>query len=246
MTNITRTMSFAEKAGLYIALAGLILSFITLILSDNISNLFGGANIVANKQEIHLKPLINKDEYIGVINIRNNGTKPSMNAKAIIEFDSKVPTFKVSSDETFKRDTKDNKLILTLDRLSNNSSIMITIHSKFYNVKKINYIDDSGNQQISLGVNEKELNLLNLILLLIMLISLFVLIWIYRRVSENYLEKILEYHQNEMQEKLREIKDEISNIEIVINQPILNNIESQENSTGNLTHRIAEFMNIRT
>ena len=117
------------------------------------------------------------------------------------------------------------------------------MHSKSQDVKKITYIDDSGNKEIVFGVVTKEFNLFNLVLLIIMLISLFVIIWIYKRISENYLEKTLEYHQNQMEEKLREIKNEISNIEITVNPPAQGNIGFQEHSITNLTRRLGEFIN---
>ena len=86
------------------------------------------------------------------------------------------------------------------------------------------YIDDSGNHKVAIESEATQRNLLDMILIILVIVSLLAIVWIYRRASEGALVKTLENHHNEIQIKLREVRDEIGNIEIIVNEP--NNVSS--------------------
>jgi len=239
----TDKMGWGEKISLMISILSFIVAFVGLTLSENVSNLGSKAEIVSIEDSIKLKSLINADGYISITNLINRGTAASKEIKIIVNFKTSVPKYEVSSDEDIGEvEVKGSSLKVPLDRLSIGSNLKITMYSNSPISYDIHYVDDSGKHQILDGIKTKQRNLLDVLLLLVIIVSLLAIVWIYKRVSESSLINTLESHQNEIQEKLLEVRDEIGNIEVVVSEP--NNGGSSEpgDSEKGIGQRLADFI----
>jgi hypothetical protein len=69
------------------------------------------------------------------------------------------------------------------------------------------------------------------------------IVWIYRRASESALIDTLQNHQNEIQESLREVRDEIGNIEVVVKDPYGSVTAEPNGNDKGFSQRLADLMN---
>ena len=240
---LDKKMTSFEKITLFISILVLIVSSISVVLNDNISSLFGKVEIVSTKETIQLNKLIDSSGYIEVINIKNIGSVAAEEINILISFKDKVPKFKISSDEPIiDSNEKDNILTVTLKRLSNNANFKLILFSKSSTINDLHYIVDSGKKKILEEYKSNKIDILNLVLLLCIICSLFSIIWVYRRNSENYLINRLEKQHDDLNEKFREVIDEIKNIQIIIPEPIENSTSVKEKETKKTTSRLLDFL----
>lgn len=221
MSSVANNLSIVEKISLVVSVLTLVISFVALALSDSVSSISNKADIVAAKDSINLSPLIKYDGYIDTLRLKNRGRSASKDFKLIIEFADNIPKYELISDEYVGNpEVKGLRLNIPLPRLSSNSDLKITMFSELPISYEASYIDDSGNHEVTIEREVTQLNLLDMILITLVIVSLLAIVWIYRRASEGALIKALDNHQNEIRIKLREVRDEIGNIEIIVNEPI--------------------------
>jgi hypothetical protein len=160
-----------------------------------------------------------------------------------MEFSSEIPKYELSSDEDIGNpEANGRKLNIPLERLSSNSNLKIIMFSESPISYDVNYIDDSGNHKLMMYSEPAQRSMLDMLLILVIVISLLAIVWIFRKASESALMATLENHQNEIQVKLREVRDDIGNIEVVVNDP--NNTSTtglSENDKG-IGQRLADFI----
>lgn len=241
MPSGVKRMGIRDKIGLAVSVLSLLVAFISLSISDSVSDLIQRADVVAIQDSTKLDGLVSSSGYINTLNLRNRGNAASKNISVLIYFKSKVPDFELSSDEDIgEREITGSRLKIRLDRLSINSSIKITMFSNLPVYYDMSYIDDNGNHKITIDTDTAQRSLVDIILLLVLIVSLLAIVWIYRRASESALMDILQSHQNEIQERLREVRDEISNIEVVVNDP--NGSVSSGPDDKGIGQRLADFM----
>lgn len=243
MSSGINKMGLGEKISLIVSILSLIVASVVLTLSESLSNLHSKAEVVAYEDTIKLKSLINENGYINIINLVNRGTSASKNIKVIMNFKSSVPKYEVASDEDIGQiEVKGSALKIPLDRLSSGSNLKILMYSSSPIAYDMYYVDDSGKNEILSSSELKQPNLLDVFLLLVIIISLLAIVWIYRRVSESTLLNSLDAHQNEIQEKLREVRDEIGNIEIVVHEPNHGSSSTPGDDEKGISQRLADFM----
>lgn len=243
MSSTVNKIGWGERISLAVSILSFLVAFIGLTLSDSVSKISSKADIVVVNDTIKLDSLINQNGYIETINLKNRGRSASKNVKLIVEFSEEIPKFELTSDEDIgKPEVKERRLNIPLERLSSSSNLKIIMFSESPILYDLNYIDDSGNHKVTVYTESAQRNMLDMILLLVIIISLLATVWIYRRASESTLMATLETHQSEIQVKLREVRDEIGNIEVVVNEP--NNAstaELNENDKG-IGQRLADFI----
>ncbi|HFQ5049238.1 TPA: hypothetical protein ACGU7T_001254 [Vibrio vulnificus] len=244
MSSITKKMSLGERISLVVSILSFIVAFLGLTLSDGFLKLNNKADIVSVIDNIKLNTLTSQNGYIGVLNVMNIGEAASKNIKIIINFEYEVPKFEFFSDEDIlDSEIKGRKLNISLERLSSDSNLKVVMYSDSPIKYGSNYIDDSGNHKIMNYTPSTQQSLMDVILVVVIIISLLVVVWIYRKASESALLEALEMHQNEIQVKLREVRDEIGNIEVVVNEPNNSTATIRDNDKG-IGQRLADFMNI--
>jgi|CEGE01.1.fsa_nt_gi hypothetical protein len=243
MSSAVNQMSWGERISLVVSILSFLVAFIGLTLSDNVSSISNKADIIAVNDTIKLNPLINQSGYIDTLNLKNLGRSASKNIKLIMEFSSEIPKYELSSDEDIGNpEANGRKLNIPLERLSSNSNLKIIMFSESPISYDVNYIDDSGNHKLMMYSEPAQRSMLDMLLILVIVISLLAIVWIFRKASESALMATLENHQNEIQVKLREVRDDIGNIEVVVNDP--NNTSTtglSENDKG-IGQRLADFI----
>jgi len=243
MSSAVNQMGWGERISLVVSILSFLVAFIGLTLSDNVSSISNKADIIAVNDTIKLNPLINQSGYIDTLNLKNRGRSASKNIKLIMEFSSEIPKYELSSDEDIgKPEANGRKLNIPLERLSSNSNLKIIMFSESPISYDVNYIDDSGNHKVMMYSEPAQRSMLDMVLILVIVISLLAIVWIFRKASESALMATLENHQNEIQVKLREVRDDIGNIEVVVNDP--NNTSTtglSENDKG-IGQRLADFI----
>ncbi|GAC25854.1 hypothetical protein GMES_3577 [Paraglaciecola mesophila KMM 241] len=243
MSSAVNQMGWGEKISLGVSILSFLVAFIGLTLSDSVSKISSKADIVATNDTIKLNSLINQNGYIETLNLKNRGRSASKNVKLIVEFFVEIPKFELTSDEDIgKPEIKGRRLKIPLERLSSNSNLKITMFSDSPISYDINYIDDSGNHKITMYRETAQRDMLDMILILVIIISLLAVVWIYRRASESALMATLETHQSEIQVKLREVRDEIGNIEVVVNEPNSSSTAELNESDKGIGQRLADFI----
>ncbi|AWF80457.1 hypothetical protein BTJ40_06315 [Microbulbifer sp. A4B17] len=244
MSSTVSKLGWGEKISLAVSTLSFLVAFIGLVLSDSVSNISNKADIVAVNDTIKLNPLISQNGYIDTLNLKNRGRSASKNIKIIIGFSEKIPKFELSSDENIGRpEAKGRKLNISLERLSSNSNLKITMFSESPISYNVNYIDDSGNHKITMYSEPAQRSILDMVLILVIVISLLAIVWIYRRASESALMAALDTHQSEIQVKLREMRDEIGNIEVVVNEPSNTSTTGLNENDKGIGQRLADFIN---
>lgn len=230
-----------EKISLSVSVLSFLLAFIGLALGDSVSNLSKSAVIVAVTDSIKLSPLTNSNGYLSTLNLENRGNAASKNIKLIIEFSTKIPKYHLLTDEDIgKVEAEGRKLRIPLDRLSSDSNLKVTMFAESLISYEAHYIDDSGKNQIRMYNETVQSSLLDVFLLLVIIVSLLAIVWIYKRISESALIDTLESHQNDIQKRLREFRDEIGNIEVVVNEP--SNVDGAGVDDKGLRQRLADFI----
>lgn len=243
MSSGTNHMNWGQRISLVIAVLSFLVAFVSLTLSDSMSDLIDKADVIAIQDSTKLDGLADLDGYIVTLNLRNRGNSASNNINFIISFKSEVPEYRLSSDEDIgETDIKDRRLKVSMDRLSVSSSLKITMFSKLPIIYDAFYIDDRGKHKISVSNDTAQRSLVDMILLLVIIVSLLAIVWIYRRASESALIETLQNHQNEIQERLREVLDEIGNIEVVVKNPYGSVTGEPDVNDKGLTQRIADLI----
>lgn len=208
MPSTVNKMSWGARASLTVSILSFVVAFIGLTLSDSVSKIISKSDVVAVSDTIKLNSLINQNGYIETLNLINRGSSASKNVKLIIEFSVEIPKFQLTSDEDIgKPEIKGLRLNVPLARLSSNSNLKITMFSESPISYNINYIDDSGNHKITMYSGLAQRSMLDMILILVIIISLLAIVWFFKKASESALMATLETHQNEIQIKLREMRD---------------------------------------
>lgn len=244
MSSGTNHMSLGERISLAISVLSFIVAFVSLTLSDSMSDLIEKADVVATQESTKLDGLADSSGYIDTLNFRNRGNAASKNINLIVDFESEVPDYKLSSDEDIgKKDINGRRLRVRMDRLSTSSSLKITMFSKLPIVYEASYIDDSGNHKVSVNNDTAQRSLIDTILLLVIIGSLLGIVWIYRRASESALIETLQSHQNETQESLREIRDEIGNIEVIFKDSHDSATTEPDGNDKGINQRLADLIN---
>lgn len=220
MSSIANKMGWGDKVTLLVSIIGLIISFFALALSDDLASVISKSEITASNDSISLVPLIEKKGYIDILNLKNKGNIASKNIKIIVEFSSGIPRFQLYSDEDIgKYEVLGERLSVPLERLSSNSSLKIAMFSENPISYVSSYIDDTGNHKVTMNKELSPRSFLEVLWVLVIIVSLLVIVWVYKRASESNLISTLVTHQNEVQVKLREIREEIGNIEVVVKEP---------------------------
>lgn len=244
MPSRTNYMNWGQRISLAIAALSFLVSFIGLTLSDSVSDLIEKADVVAIQDTTKLDGLADSSGYIYTLNLRNRGNAASKNINLVIDFEPNIPDYKLSSEEDIgKADISGRRLRVRMDRLSINSSLKIRMFSKLPIIYEASYIDDSGKHKVSPKSDTAKRSLVDTILLLIIIVSLLTIVWIYRRVSESALIETLQNHQNEIQERLREVRDEIGNIEVVVRDSSGSVTTDPDDNDKGFSQRLADLMN---
>jgi hypothetical protein len=243
MPSTIKNMSLGEKASLAISVLSFLVAFIGLTLSENITSIIQKATIVATDDSINLQPFINSKNHLKVLKITNHGNAASQNIKITIKFHQEIPKLEIISDEDIEnKKLEGTNLNIYLSRFSSNSSLKIIMFSEKPISYESNYIDNSGNHTFEINKTHNTQNIADIIMLLIVTSSLLVIFWIYRKASETTLIEALRSQHNEMQEKIRELRDEIGNIEITVtNNQNITAPREQEINKG-IGQRLADFM----
>jgi hypothetical protein len=237
-------MNWGQRISLIISVLSFLVAFVGLTLSDSVSDLIEKADVLAIQDSTKLDGLADSNGYIDVLNFRNRGNIASKNINMVIDFESEVPDYKLSSDEDIGgTDVDGRRLRVRMDRLSVSSSLKITMFSKFPIIYDASYIDDSGKHKVSVDNDTAQRSLIDMILLLVIIVSLLAIVWIYRRASESALIDTLQNHQNEIQESLREVRDEIGNIEVVVKDPYGSVTAEPNGNDKGFSQRLADLMN---
>ncbi len=221
-----------------IAILSLLVSILGLVFSDNVLKLANNAEVVALKDSVKLKPLIGQKGLITTVTIINKGTAASINFRAIFKFDTVIPKYVITSDEKIGDiETEGLTIKIPIDRLSINSSIKLTMYSlESFDYSK-RYIDDTGNYEFLRGIESSKLNIANLIFIIVIVLSLLFIVYFYKKVSETVLISTLEAHQTEINRKIREVRDEVENIEVIIND-----VDSNGENGKGLGKRLGDFI----
>lgn len=244
MSSETNYMNWGYRISLIISVLSFLVAFVGLTLSDSVSDLIEKADVLATQDSTKLDGLADSNGYIDVLNFRNRGNVASKNINLVIDFESELPAYKLSSDEDIGgTDVDGRRLRVRMDRLSVSSSLKITMFSKFPIIYDASYIDDSGKHKISVENDTAQQSLIDIILLIVIIVSLLAIVWIYRRVSESALIDTLQNHQNEIQERLREVRDEIGNIEVVVREPGGSVVDGANNNDKGFSQRLADLIN---
>lgn len=210
-------MKLSDKITLVLSILSFLVAFLGFIFSESILSLSKNVEIVSIKDSTNLTPLTGDNGYLDTLVLKNEGNKTSKNIKLILTFIDKVPKFEILSDEdVVKKDVGKNKLQISLSRLANNSKLKLVMFSKSKLNYQIHYIDDEGKSEIIDYKDKAARSYWDVISMLVVVISMGLIVWIFRRSSNSNLEEALERHQKDFQEKLREVKDEIGNIEVTI------------------------------
>lgn len=243
-TNYKR-MSLSEKATLIISILSFLVAFIGFVLSDSISDLSKTVEITSSKESTNLNSLTGKKGYIDTLVLRNIGNETSKNIKIIVTFPQNVPKYEVLSDEdVLKQESNEKKLQISLDRFSNNSKIKLVMFSENTLHYQVHYIDDNGKNEVTKHTSFIERSYWDVLSIFVVVISMGIIAWIFRRASENNLEEALENHQRDFQDKLREIKDEIGNIEITVTSTNGMPDDTGSSDAKGITQRLVDFMKI--
>ena len=226
-----------EKLQLIVAVLTFIVACVGLVFSDSYTPLFGGTEIVFFEEKVKINKLTQLKENVGLIKIKNVGKTSSENLKIIVDFQSVIPKYDVYSEEDItKIEVVGDSLRIALERLSTDSNIKVSTISKDPIAFEMFYIDDSGKHEVKRGVQGRTSKLRDVIWLVLVVGSLLAIVWIYKKASESFLIKVLEGHQNTIQENLRELKDDIGNIEIIVN-------DSDSGAAPNsFTQRLSDFI----
>lgn len=210
-------MKLSDKITLVLSILSFLVAFLGFIFSESILGLSKNVEIVSIKESTNLTPLTGDNGYLDTLVLKNEGNKTSKNIKLILTFIDKVPKFEILSDEdVVRKDVGKNKLQISLSRLANNSKLKLVMFSKSKLNYQLHYIDDEGKSEIVKYKDKAARSYWDVISMLVVVISMGLIVWIFRRASNSNLEEALERHQKDFQEKLREVKDEIGNIEITI------------------------------
>lgn len=237
-------MNWGQRISLIISVLSFLVAFVGLTLSDSVSDLIEKADVLAIQDSTKLDGLADSNGYIDVLNFRNRGNVASKNINLVIDFESEVPVHKLLSDEDIGgADVDGRRLRVRMDRLSVSSRLKITMFSKSPIIYDASYIDDSGNHKVSVDNDTTQRSLIDMILLLVIIVSLLAIVWIYRRASESALIDTLQNHQKEIQESLREVRDEIGNIEVTVKEPYGSVTEEPIGSDKGFSQRLADLMN---
>jgi len=226
------------KITLIVAILSLLVASLGLILSDNVRRLTNNAEIVAVEDSVDLEPLIGQKGVIATETIVNKGTASSSNFRAIFKFDSVIPKYEIISDEKIGDIEVEGLAIkIPIDRLSINSSIKLIMYSPRSFEYSKRYIDDTGNYEFLKGIERSKFNTINLIFLIVIFLSLFFIVFFYKKASETVLISTLEAHQTEINRKIREVRDEVENIEVVISD-----VDSNGENGKGLKKRLGDFI----
>lgn len=217
MSLIKKRMSTSDTILLICAVLTFVISFVTLALSDNVKSLIGTAKITATDDSINLLELASVDGYLNIFKLTNVGSNPAEDIKIVIDFSSEITNYEIYSDEEYtSKSVNDGDLRISFDRLSTNSELKILTYSKELSGFNAYYIDNSGKYEINHNLINTSQSLLDILLLTIVVLSLLIIVWMYKKISESTLIETLESHQTEIQKGIREMRDEIGNIEIVV------------------------------
>lgn len=244
MSSGSSQKSWTEKALLVLSALTFLVSFVGLALSDSVASLWKGADVTALTNSTQLASLGRSNGYIETLLVENRGSAPSKNFDLVVEFSGDTPTLHFSSNEDIgEAGVEGNVLKIRMKRLSVNSRLKISMLSDLPIEYNASYIDDNGNQELLEYTTNGQQNLADIVFLLLVVISLLLIVWIYKRASESQLMVTLNIHQASIQESLREIRDEIGNIEVVVNEPA-SGVSSEPDDAGRgVRQRLADFMN---
>ena len=109
---------------------------------------------------------------------------------------------------------------------------------------QVHYIDDNGKNEVTKHTSFNKRSYWDVLSIFVVVISMGIIAWIFRRASENNLEEALDSHQRDFQEKLREIKDEIGNIEITVTSTNGIPADSATSDGKGITQRLVDFIKI--
>jgi hypothetical protein len=241
-----------------ISILALIIASITLVFGNNLYERLTTSKItmVSSKEEFKMPEKISKfiidsdnNKYfsmmpnaIRVIKIKNSGSVTSRNLNINIDLDGGVFQYKLNSAETInKENISNNKLTLSLSRLSRNAEIsMIFWMKENNNPFQGTFADDNNSGPIvNLTATESDFSVKNIFIVLILLVSVLI-------TAKEVLTKLMErYSKQSKLEAIRiigEIDDKISEHNLLKNQfKTEQNIEEQKESLINLIKTVSKL-----
>ncbi|MDO6428152.1 hypothetical protein Q4489_14120 [Thalassotalea sp. 1_MG-2023] len=210
-------MKLSEKITLIVSILSFLVAFLGFIFSESILGLSKSVEVISITESTNLNSLTSENGYIDTLTLKNIGNKTSKDIKLILTFSREVPKYELFSDEdVVKKEAGKHKLQISLNRLANNSKLKLVMFSENKLSYQTHYIDDNGKSEITEFSGVTSRNYWDVLPMFVVVISMGVIVWIFRRTSNSNIEAALESHQRDFQEKLREIKDEIGNIEVTI------------------------------
>ena len=238
-------MKISERITLIISILTFLVAFLGFIFSESILGLSKSVEIVSIKESTNLNSLIGENSYIDTFTLKNIGNTTSKNIKLILTFSREVPKYELLSDEdVVKQETDKHKLQISLHRLANNSKLKLVMFSENKLSYQTHYIDDNGKNQITEYSGAISRNYWDIISMFVVVISMGIIVWVFRRTSNSNIEVTLENHQRDFQKKLREIKDEIGNIEVTITPTNGIPTDTGGSDERGITQRLADLIKI--
>lgn len=236
-------MNLSDRILVVMAALALIVSVIVLGISEDARSIYKVANLSLVKEVVDLKKINGGSGYVGFAKIENVGGAASEKLKLIFSFEGVVPKYEVTSDEDVGNITvKDKDLRVSMDRLSSSANLKVSMQSIAPISYVVKYVDDGGAGDVVSSVAGSTINILNVVFLIVIFGSLLVLVRIFRRASESNLISLLTAHQNSIQDGFREIRDEIGNIEVVVNDIGEGSGSASLAKTRGVTQRLSELM----
>jgi len=214
-------MPWKDRAGLVVASLSLIVSFLALAVSKDVVSVFKKSDLVSVRETLKLSKFSNDPSYLDILSVQNVGSGASGKLILIVGFDGSVPKYEVSSNEDVRNiEVNGGELRVAMDRLSSESKVKILMYSQKVASYRVGFVDDDGVGVVRDKSGPERVSMLSLTLMLVMILSLLLVVWISRRLMEGKVLKVLEVHQNSVQDRFREIQENIGNLESRVGGPI--------------------------
>jgi hypothetical protein len=245
-------MKYSEKINSVLAVLTFIIAFLTFTLSDSFSRALGEAELIIHEENVSLKDLGFTNGFINIIHIQNLGTASSEQTTLSLTYVSEIDKIKVFSDMNYQINVSDKKNYkISLERFPENSSVKVMTHTDKKVDYKAFYIDKKGKHQLTKNRFNADLKLFDISLVIVMLISIFWIFYIFKRSSETKLSNSINENKNNLQDyqnglisEIRALKDDINNIEIIINDSSLIQPSDTEDKKGmTFQSRLVNFIN---
>jgi hypothetical protein len=236
-------MKVYDRITVLLSTLALIVSVIVLCISEDARSIYKGPELSLSKDYVDLKKVGGGSGYVGFAKIENKGGASSEKLKLIISFDGAIPKYDVQSDEDVGGVVvKDKDVRVSLDRLSSNASVNISMYSGSPFLYSVKFVDDSGGGEVGGFGGVKSINLINVFFIFLMIVSLLFLLRVFKRVSEADLKLLLENHHASICKDLRDVRNEIGDIEVFVNAAGTSQSTEPALRSKGVAQRLSEFM----